>query len=261
MTTLHEINKYIDEIAPYCLAEEWDNCGLLIDGGRHEITRVLVALDVTDRVIGQAIENSVQLIISHHPILFTPLRKLAADLPAVRLAASGISVLCAHTNLDAADGGVNDVLAARLELINVRGFPAPVIPASEPESPGSIGRIGDTPAPSSPEALAAQIKKALGCNHVRYTDTAKQISRVVVCAGAGGVLVPDILSQQPDALITGELKYHDMQALEQAGICLLEAGHFHTERIMIPELVNRLANRFRQVEFLEAEESCLLMIN
>ena len=159
MLSCQLIMNALERIAPRRLAEDWDNPGLLVGSYAQKIGRVLVALDVDDAVVAEAIERRADMIVAHHPAIFRGIKQLRTDLPlGKRLAAlltHNIAVAAAHTNLDVARGGVNDVLAARLGLEKLSAF---VITHQEDGVTESIGRVGTLPTPMSIEDFARTVK-------------------------------------------------------------------------------------------------------
>ncbi len=214
MTTTGKLNELLNKIAPYELAESWDNCGLLVDCG-GEIARVLFALDLTGEVVQEAAERGCGAIITHHPAIFQGVKALAQGDPVLAAARAGISVLAAHTCFDAAQGGVNDQLCALLGLRETELF----------AGIGRGGRLDKTDA----QGLAALVKQALGCETVRYVDGGRAIERVAVIGGAAGEFVGQAGWQDYDAFVTGELKHHEAVFARQLGMTVIAAGHYETE--------------------------------
>ena len=169
---VQEIYAYLHSRAPFDTAEGWDNPGMLVGDPRREVSRVLVALDVTDGALEAAKAIGADLIVTHHPVIFRPISRLSADSLPYRLAAAGISVISAHTNLDKAAEGVNDTLAARLGLTDV------TVAADE------FTRIGTLPAEMTANPFAAHVAAVLD-TAVRYSGD-KEVKTVAVCGGSGG---------------------------------------------------------------------------
>jgi dinuclear metal center YbgI/SA1388 family protein len=239
MTTVRDIMNYVGTLAPYDLAAEWDNVGLLVGGEGAEITTVLLALDITPAVITEAHEKGASLIVSHHPVIFEPLRALVTDDPAYLLAKYGIAALCLHTNLDRAERGVNTALADALGLTNTAFYPDDYI------------LVGDPPEETAAEDFARHIKEQLGAPSVRYTGG--RVTRVAVSSGGGGEGI--VLAERYgfDAFVTGELKHHQYNYAVSHGIAAFDAGHFSTENVVIRPLCDAFAARFPEVGFLVSE--------
>lgn len=212
--TVQDIVNVLEQKAPFGTAEEWDNVGLLVGDNEAEVSAVLVALDVTDEVIKQAIEQGVQLIVTHHPIIFDSLKALPSSHAVYRLAAAGIAVLSAHTNADKAAGGVNDCLCEKLGLTAVS------------VAEDGLCRIGRLPIAMSADAFAVYVANCLG-TAVRLRAGDRTIQTVAVCGGSGGDLVVPLL-EKADAAVTGEVKHHEWLGVPAAKT-LVDAGHYATE--------------------------------
>ncbi len=234
MYELQQICRFMEQWAPPALAEEWDNPGLLVDAGSL-VRRVLVTLDITPAVVEEAHRLGCQLVVSHHPVIFKPVRRLQSADAAFLLARYGISALCAHTNLDAAEGGVNDVLAGLLELEDVQPLEG-------------LGRVGDRDS-ISPAQLAEQVGKLLN-TPVLLADAGLPITRVAVVGGSGGEFFEAAARAGAQCLVTGEASHHHgLDALEQ-GVSVIVAGHFATEWPIVPEMARRLRQAFGELEVL-----------
>lgn len=211
--TVKEIFDYLCTRAPLDTAEAWDNPGLLVGDPRKEVTRVLVALDATDGALATAEAVGADLLVTHHPVIFAPLKRLTADSIPYRLAAAGIGVVSAHTNLDMAAGGVNDTLAARLGLADVT------------VAADGYTRIGTLSAEMTAHDFAAHVAAVLD-TPVRYSGD-KTVQTVAVCGGSGGGFIGGCVGQA-DAYVTGEVKHHEWLAYDGA-INVIDAGHYATE--------------------------------
>lgn len=244
MATLRDIETAIFELAPRELAMEWDNVGLLAGRPDRDVTRVLVALDVTGWVAEEAIENGANLIVSHHPVMncaWRPVQTVRDDDPQGRLLLglieAGVGVICMHTNLDAAEGGVNDALAARLGLRGVEKL----------GGGDGILRVG-TVEEQTCGSFAAFVKQALGAGSVRFTDSGRPVRRVAVGGGACGGYFRAAAEAGCDALVTADVKYDQFLDAKALGLMLLDAGHFPTENVVCPVLAEYLRGRFPGVE-------------
>ncbi len=245
MVTIGDIYRKLDEIAPFSLAESWDNCGLLVGEANAPVTACVIGLDVTLPVIRQAVQAHAQLIVTHHPVIFHPLKCLPGDSVAYHLAREGIGVISAHTNLDLAEGGVNDALFDALELSEKEAF----------SNEDNLGRIGRLPRPFSPGELAAYLKEKLSSDGVSWIPAGKKrIERVALVSGAGGDYVGAAAAAGADAYLTGEAKHSDRIEALNRGIHLFTAGHHHTEKVVLPCLKSVLAAGFPEVDFIVTEE-------
>lgn len=245
MICVKEIYDFIDSFAPFCDAAEWDNSGLLVGSPDTVVSKCLVSLDVTPAEIEAAEKLDAQLIISHHPVIFHAQKAFLRDNAAFEAASRGISVLCAHTNLDKAVGGVNDTLCEQLGMDHKKE--APTI------AEGFLN-TGILPGCETVREAAAYISGKLGAS-VRFSLPELRPVRFAVCSGAGGDLAAEAKALGCNALITGDASYHDFLDAQALGVALLAAGHFETERVIIPRLISFLSERFPEIEFLPSDRT------
>lgn len=225
---LIDLVAIIDGKAPFSTAMPYDNSGLLCGDPQAEIRRVLLSLDVTYGVIEQAKALGVDLILTHHPALFTPQKQFSPDDRVYRLIREGISALAVHTNLDMAEGGVNDVLARAVGLENIQPWCG--------DDPSLVSRRGELVAEMPLSDYCRQVKTVLNANTLRYADGGRPVRKVALCSGSGGDLWESLVGTEIDTLLTGEAKYHHFLEAAQSGINLIEAGHFATENLVLPVL-------------------------
>ena len=251
MATTNDIYAEMQRYAPLELAESWDNPGLLVDCGR-EVSRVLVTLDITPEVVEEAAAGGCELIVSHHPVIFSPLKKLTPRDVSFQLVQKGISAICMHTNLDAAEGGVNDVLA---DLFSIR---------QRTVFADGCGRVGDIDPITVPELAAlAQHKLAALCNapdtgaavQVKFADTGKPVHRLAVISGAGGSLFAEAIAEGADCLLTGEANHHHALDAKRLGLSLIAAGHYATEFPVTAAVAATLRTALPEVEVLVSTEN------
>ncbi len=222
--TIREITDVLETIAPKALAEEWDNVGLLFGDFEKEVESVVVTLDITSEAIAYAKEKGADLIVAHHPLIFSPVKRVLAPSALYALATSGIAAFAAHTNLDAANGGVNDALAAAIGLCDVTA------------AFGGIGRVGTLPQPMTPAAFATYVGEVLH-TAVQLRDGGKDISTVALVGGAGGDYAAEC---EADAYLTGEMKHHEWLDLPLP-LTVVSAGHYATENVIVDPLCERLS--------------------
>ena len=244
MTTVQQLYEAMQALAPLELAESWDNPGLLVDCA-GEVTRVLVTLDITPDVVEEAAAKGCGLIVAHHPVIFSPLKRLAPKDVPFQLVQNGISAICMHTNLDAAEGGVNEVLAGMFGMRNWEPFA------------GGCGRVGEVDLITVPE-LAQKAQDALGkrCNRpetgpavqVKYTDSGRPVRRLAVISGAGGSLFEEAIAVGADCLLTGEANHHAAIDAVRLGLSLVAAGHYATEFPVCAAIADRLHAAFPELE-------------
>lgn len=229
---LKEFILAMERIAPPELAMEGDNIGLLIGTERTQIHRVLVALDCSPAVAREAVEWGADLVLTHHPQFFHPIQRILPDDPqtaaAYVLVRNGVGLYAAHTNLDAAQGGVNDALAARLQLTCV-------VPFGD-----GMGRIGTLMREMPLHAFAMQAGKALGGPVTCCGARDVPVKRVAVLGGAGADALAEAKDAGADVFLTGEAKHHEGYFSEVLSIPMLVAGHYETEKVVLAPLIARL---------------------
>jgi dinuclear metal center YbgI/SA1388 family protein len=231
---IHELIAAMECIAPTALALEFDNPGLLIEPDHEEITRVLLALDCTAAVAEEAAAWGADLVLTHHPLFFHPVKRMAYSDPATKAAClllrHGIGLFAAHTNLDAAHGGVNETLCAMLGIREA-------IPFDE-----GVGRIGVLKEKETLTTFAKRVETTLNTSVRMSGDAEKSISRVAVMGGSGGGSVAVAAAQGADLLLTGELKHADALDAQTLGLSLIVAGHYESEAVVLEPLMKRLQN-------------------
>lgn len=241
MSTIFDIYNFIDGIAPFDTAMDFDNVGILVRC-QDKVDKVVVSLDITPSAIEMAKKIGAQLIISHHPVIFKSLRSIDYSNVNYMLIKENISAICAHTNLDMAVKGVNYNLASCLNLKLIKPI------SFYKGTPCAL--IGETDREYSQDEFITFVKKVLNCKGVRFVRGKENIKTVALCSGAGGEFLFDAIGVNADAFITGEIKHHEILAAEQHRINLIEAGHFNTENIVIEPLTNMLKREFNDVKFL-----------
>ena len=229
MTKRADILAFLEKKAPVGTAEEWDNAGLLADAGKEELHTVCVALDATPAAIDFAAKKGAGLLITHHPVIFHPLKCLTGDTPAVTALKKGVSILSLHTNLDKAAGGVNDTLAALLGLCDVITLP------------DGMTRVGKLPTPRGAADFAKAVAAALAAPVAFCGENT--VETVAVCGGGAGDGVFS-LPTGVDAYVTGEMKHHEFLAARERGLCAVAAGHYATEVPVIYTLEKWLREAF-----------------
>ena len=255
MSTVTHIYDAIDRLAPFWLTMDFDNTGILVGDRNREIACALLALDCTPAVVEQARQLGAQLIITHHPVIFHPLKRVNEDAVVYQLIRSDIAVISAHTNLDIAQGGVNDALVNAIGLRDCRG-----LELLNEQTGAWLGRIGTLPEPLSPEAFAAHVKSCLNAASVKFAAAPRAIHTVALCSGSGADCLDAAISAGADALLTSEVKQHEYLAAAAAGISIFDAGHFDTEDIVIEPLRNYLAKEIPDVHFFTTHRSAIQAI-
>lgn len=237
MAKVKDFYGYLNSIAPFETQEDWDNSGMLVGDMDAEVKKVAVVLDITHEEIKKAKAIGADLIISHHPVIFNPIKSVTRGSVPYELVASSINALCCHTPLDIADGGTNDSLA---ELLGIE--------VTRTEDP--ILRLG-TVESTTAENLAGKIAKTLNTK-VRYADAGRKIEKIAICTGAGCSLIE--AAGEIDAFITGDASHHNFLDCIQAGITLIAAGHYETEIVVVPVLVKKLQAQFPDIEIIDIKQ-------
>jgi GTP cyclohydrolase I len=244
--TVNQILEIIDaDIAPKNLTEPWDNSGLCIGNPDWPVKKILVALDPCLSVMAAAKDRQADMVLTHHPLFITPektidFRWIPGSIIAMA-ARENIAVACAHTNLDKARDGLNDLFADHMEISATRPL-VPDPPDGEPPvAMTGIGRIGTLPCAVPLARLVPRIKARLGISQVRMVGHPDlMICQVAVCTGSGGSLIPAFLTSGADLYITGDIKYHEARTIESHDRALIDVGHFASEIMAVDLLLSRL---------------------
>jgi len=238
--TLKDFLVLLETIAPARLAEPWDNSGLQVGSLSQKIRKVFTSLDPTLNALISASEANAQLLFTHHPLIFKPLSRLdinsfPGDVVA-EAAKRGVSIVAAHTNLDAAQGGINDILADLMGLRNVE-----VLKNADEMDGVGLGRIGDLPGSTRLSAVARDVKKVLGTQNIKMVGQRDAlIHRLAVVGGSGGSLLSLAYEKGADLLLTGDVGHHVALEAKSLGMALIDGGHFHTEKVAFRVFVKNL---------------------
>lgn len=259
MSTIANVVDWIEAIAPPALAEEWDNVGLVVGDAARQARRVMTCLTLTEDVADEAIAGGADLVITHHPLPFRPLKRLTTDSPEGRmlwkLIGAEVSIYSPHTALDSALAGINQQLAEGLNLAET----IPLVPAdpSDPDSTMGAGRCGAVLEPTTLARLAANTRELLSIDHVRVVgDDQQPIARVAIACGSGGSFLEAAIDQGADALVTGEATFHTLLAARTAGVAVVLAGHYASERFALERLAEELASSMSDLEVWASRDEC-----
>ena len=237
--TVRDIENLVGQIAPYELAEPWDNVGLLLGRAGNPVARVLTALDLTEGVVREAIALGAQAIVTHHPIMMDARKRLTDSDREGRLmltlAENGIAHIAAHTSFDAAPGGVNDTLMSLMGAKHIQGE-------------GCV-RVGALEEGMTFEKLCERAKKKLRAQVRAYGAPDTPVAKLGCCSGAGGSLLDEARQLGADCFITGEIKHHIALEAMDAGVCVIEAGHFETENPACEVMANALQNACDELKY------------
>jgi len=255
MTTVQDILNYIETLAPAGLKMDWDNAGLLCGSKNSAVTKVLVALDPFEGVCREAAEWGAELIVTHHPLIFQPIKAITDETSIGRaiqiLCANGINAVNAHTNLDCAPGGVNDVLAEALGL-------ADIAPIPYGDGSSALLRCGFVESQTM-DTFLAHIKAALDCEGLRYVSSGKGVHKVAVGGGSCADGMLDAIAAGCDTFVTADVKYNQFWDAHDLGLNLIDAGHFATENPVVAVLAKKIAAAFPdiQVKISESHLDCM----
>ncbi|MBC7354020.1 MAG: Nif3-like dinuclear metal center hexameric protein [Thermogutta sp.] len=254
--TVEDVCTVCREICPPELAEAWDNTGLLLGDPARAVERIMTCLTLSPRTVAEAIENGANLVISHHPVPFTPLKAITTEtLPGWilwQLAAHQIAVFSPHTSFDSAAQGINQLLAERLKLTDVR----PLRPSPAEPSLGT-GRLGILPEPQPFLEFAQYVKTVFGLKHIAVAGSPRlPVERVAIGCGAAGELLRDAHQAGCQAFVLGETRFHTCVEAEFLGVGLCMIGHYQSERLGVEYLAHLLRERFPQVEIWASQSEC-----
>lgn len=257
MTTVKEILEFLFyRIAPEEEKYSWDNVGLLLGRSTKPVTKILVSLDATKEVAAEAKRLGCELVVTHHPIIFHPAKHITDEPDSdtvLTYLENRIAVISMHTNLDRALDGVNEILAAKLELEEIMTL--------EDDTDADLChliRTGFVPNCALPD-FAARVRMLLGCPGIRYADGGKPVRHVAVGGGACGSFIEFVADAGIDTFVTADLGYHDFQKAAAYGLNLIDAGHFETENPVCGYLLERISAAFPEVEvLLSAHKDCVL---
>ena len=254
MATVKDIFELLNKFAPVERKMDFDNVGFLVGKGEDEVSKILVALDITDDVVKEAIDIGAQLIVSHHPMFFslkTVNNTTAVGNRIVDLIANGISAICMHTNLDAADGGVNDALACTVGLNDME-----ILVSEGKDSEGidyCCGRVGVLRRPVSMTEYLKTVKSALKTNGLRYYDSGREVNKVAVVGGSGGSYLEHAFEIGCDTIITADVKYDVFLRAKELGMNIIDGDHFCTENVVVPVIKRVLEFGFNDIEIIVSD--------
>ncbi len=243
-----EILSILDREYPFCTAEEWDNCGLLVGDADSCVSKILVCLDASLENIRYASQLGCELLISHHPVIFKAKKRFIAGNAEYEAAKNNIGIISLHTNLDKAVGGVNDALCDALGL-KYKKIQAPVC--------NGFLNIAEPDGEMSVRELVGLVKNRLGAS-VQYADNDEVIKKLGVCSGAGADFVDEAACLGCNAFLTGEAKYHEFLDAGASGIALICAGHFETEIPIVKALAEKLRGLLSDVEIFESDKANII---
>ncbi len=245
-----DILNFLNQKYNFKSAMPYDNVGLLVGSENAEVTGIVTCLDCTPEAVNAAMENGANLIVSHHPVIFDPLKSVTENSLVYSLIKAGISVISAHTNLDQSKGGVNDTLCNQIGLINVKEVA---------DTEGFLYRIGELSKPLSSADFANLVSKNLNYP-VKYVGENEALKTVAVCSGSGSGLFNEVLEQGVSAFVSADIKHSVFMAAHKANITVLDAGHFGTEDVIVEVLAEELKKEFKTLNVIENHYSPIKFI-
>lgn len=249
MATVREICDFFNTMAPFYMKLDFDNVGHLAGRENTDVSKALLALDITDDVVDEAVEIGAQLIVSHHPMFFDLKKVVDSDTKGrkiIKLIENGMSAICLHTNMDAADGGVNDALMVAL---GARDWSLLTTEGTHPDGrPYGISRVGELREPMSLEDFLKRVKNNLASNGLRYHNAGRPVYKIACCGGSGGGEIKAALDAGCDTYVTSDIKYDQFLQAKEAGINLIDADHFCTENVVVPVMARRLKEKYPDIE-------------
>jgi len=251
LATVGIVQNWLHRYAPQELAARWDNVGLQIGNPDSTVEKILVALDPSLEVFKEAKNLGCDLIITHHPLFFKPISHIILNEPVGKIISlamvNEIALLAAHTNLDVTPGGVNDTLAEVLHLENIKTVNQ-TGDVSEDSEIAAMCRTGEFPQPLTVCEVSSLLKRNLGLSFLRLVaeDQSHPVKKVLVCSGSGAQAIPLATRLGYDALITGDLKYHDAMLALGRKLIVFDVGHFSSEYVIVEKLVEYLKMEAKQ---------------
>jgi dinuclear metal center YbgI/SA1388 family protein len=247
---LETLIEKFDAVAPEAIAQEWDNVGLLVGDRAQDIRRVFIALDADEQAIAEAKAAGAQLLLTHHPMIFSPLKRINTDrflgARVVELLRSGMSYYAMHTNFDAAQMGV--LCAKRMEL-PIQGEPPLADELTYEGRTYGIGVIGSYGSPIALGALAERVKEQFGLDYVKvFGDTGMKITRMAICPGSGKSTIDDAIEKGAQVLLTGDIDHHSGLDAKSQNLAIIDAGHYGLEHIFIEYMKNYIRENISEVE-------------
>lgn len=242
--TCEDIISRLEELSPVKFAEDWDNVGLLVGRKEKDVNNIYIALDATDEVIDRAITLGADMIITHHPMIFTPVKKINSDdfvgRRILRLIRHDIALYAMHTNFDVmgmADAAADELKLKKCSVLSVT--------YEDEISKEGFGRVGKLPSVMTLEECAEYVKECFKLDHVIvYGDTDNMIETVAICPGSGKSMAGDVIKSNAEAYITGDIGHHDGIDLTANGVSVIDAGHFGVEKLFVPYMKEYLTRQF-----------------
>ena len=247
---ISDVYSFLDEKYPLSLQESWDNSGYIVESDSEKCSKILLTLDITNDSVNEAIYKKADLAISHHPVIFNPLKKIQVDTPVYKLIRSGIGAICMHTNLDIAEGGTNTVIVRKIaEKLDISAN-------IESLDESGLGCIIELDNVVDCDCLASILKEIFNIDRIKMSMYGEFIlSKIAICSGSGGSLWKLAKAKGCDALITGDVKHDIWIDANNSKFTVIDCGHFHTENIVLWELRRALEEKFPMLDIEIAEST------
>lgn len=249
MKKVKEIIEVMETLAPTFLKEDFDNVGLMVGDREKEVKKVLLALDCTLKVVEEAKENNVDLIITHHPLIFRRPNNITTDTiqgrKIIELIKNDISLYSSHTNLDSAKSGLNDSIPKLLGYDS-----SEILEVNKRDEKAGLGRIVTLDKPTTLDEIVDNVKKALNINNLRVVKGKEEVNKIAIINGSGQDFIGKAVSKGADCIITGDTTYHFASDYKEMGINIIDAGHFASEQIVFFNVMKNIIDKFTDVEFI-----------
>ena len=249
MKKVKEIIEVMETLAPTFLKEDFDNVGLMVGDREKEVKKVLLALDCTLKVVEEAKENNVDLIITHHPLIFRRPNNITTDTiqgrKIIELIKNDISLYSSHTNLDSAKNGLNDSIPKLLGYDS-----SDILEVNKRDEKAGLGRIVTLDKPTKLDEIVDNVKKALNINNLRVVKGKEEVNKIAIINGSGQDFIGKAVSKGADCIITGDTTYHFASDYKEMGINIIDAGHFASEQIVFFNVMKNIIDKFTDVEFI-----------
>lgn len=249
MIKVNNIIKEMELLAPTYLKEDFDNVGLMVGDKNKEVKKVLLALDCTLKVIEEAKKENVELIITHHPLIFKRPSSITTDTlqgkKIIELIKNDISLYSSHTNLDSVENGLNDTIVSILGFDNFK-----ILEKNKRDDKAGLGRIVSLNESIQLEDLISKIKKSLNINNLRVVKGKDKVNKIAIINGSGQDFIGKAVALGADCIITGDTTYHFASDYKEKKISILDVGHFASEQITFFNVMENLKEKFKDVEFI-----------
>lgn len=254
---IQHVCQFLETFAPLRLAEEWDNVGLIVGDRQAAVDKVMTCLTVTAETVNEAIDQNADLIVSHHPLPFRPIKKLNTDsVPSEmlwNLARAGVSVYSPHTAFDSAAAGINETLAKKINVDDVK----PLVVADDDATGLGSGRYGRLAAEARLGDWLNEVKSEFGLSTLAVVgDVDRSVSKIAVACGSGGSFLNKAVAVGCDVMVTGEATFHTCLEAKAKGVALVLLGHYASERFAVEQLADRLQAEFKPLTVWASKQEC-----